>query len=156
MKNRKKPWLLFGYYEYSPFISSAQRLPNGNTMICEGSNGRFIEVTKEGEIVWEYVSPYPGNIPGTNYVYRAYRLPYEWAPQAARLPEVPVTLIDNGTLQIPNDKGVKPIVNRVVKPGEAQQAAGGSGPKAADPSKQQRAVGSDEDDDEKSNSMPAY
>ena len=25
---------------YSPFISSAQRLPNGNTLITEGSDGR--------------------------------------------------------------------------------------------------------------------
>ena len=30
---------------YSPFISSAQRLPNGNTLITEGSGGRIIEVT---------------------------------------------------------------------------------------------------------------
>ena len=30
---------------YSPFISSAQRLPNGNTLITEGSGGRLIEVT---------------------------------------------------------------------------------------------------------------
>jgi hypothetical protein len=27
-----------------PFISSAQRLPNGNTLITEGSGGRIIEV----------------------------------------------------------------------------------------------------------------
>lgn len=91
VKNRKKPWTLFGYWDYSPFISSAQRLPNGNTLICEGSNGRLIEVTADHEIVWEYVSPYPGNIPGTNYVYRAYRIPYEWAPEAARLPQSAVT-----------------------------------------------------------------
>ncbi|MBT8346296.1 MAG: aryl-sulfate sulfotransferase, partial [Desulfofustis sp.] len=41
---------------YSPFISSAQRLPNGNTLITEGSGGRIIEVTKDHEIVWEYIS----------------------------------------------------------------------------------------------------
>ncbi len=43
---------------YSPYVSSAQRLPNGNTLITEGSNGRLIEITAEHEIVWEYVSPY--------------------------------------------------------------------------------------------------
>ena len=61
---------------YSPFISSAQRLPNGNTLITEGSGGRIIEVTREHEIVWEYISPYWGTMMHMNMVYRAYRLPY--------------------------------------------------------------------------------
>jgi hypothetical protein len=39
---------------YSSAISGAQRLPNGNTLICEGQAGRFFEVTDAGEIVWEY------------------------------------------------------------------------------------------------------
>jgi hypothetical protein len=46
----------------SPFISGAQRLANGNTLICEGSTGRFLEVTPGGEIVWEYVNPYSGDV----------------------------------------------------------------------------------------------
>ena len=40
----------------SNFISGAQRLPNGNTLICSGADGRFIEVTTKNEIVWEYVN----------------------------------------------------------------------------------------------------
>ena len=36
---------------------SAQRLPDGNTLICDGDNGRAFEVTREGEIVWEWLSP---------------------------------------------------------------------------------------------------
>jgi arylsulfotransferase ASST len=43
---------------FSPYLSSAQRLPNGNTLICEGCQGRVFEVTHQGQIVWEYVSPY--------------------------------------------------------------------------------------------------
>jgi hypothetical protein len=66
---------------YSPFISSAQRLPNGNTLITEGSGGRFIEVTAGHEIVWEYISPYRGRMMNINMIYRAYRLPYDWVPQ---------------------------------------------------------------------------
>jgi hypothetical protein len=42
---------------YSFFISGARRLPNGNTFICSGQTGRLFEVTYEGDIVWEYVSP---------------------------------------------------------------------------------------------------
>jgi len=42
---------------YAPFISSAQRLPNGNTFITTGTTGRLFEITAEGDIVWEYVNP---------------------------------------------------------------------------------------------------
>jgi len=37
---------------------SNHRLPNGNTLITESNQGRAFEVTPEGEIIWEYVSPY--------------------------------------------------------------------------------------------------
>lgn len=43
---------------YSSLISNCQRLPNGNTLICEGMKGRVFEVTKDGEVVWEYVNPF--------------------------------------------------------------------------------------------------
>jgi len=39
---------------YSGQRGSAQRLPNGNTLICESSKGRAFEITPEGEIVWDY------------------------------------------------------------------------------------------------------
>ena len=42
---------------YAPFISGAQRLPNGDTLICSGTNGTIFEVTPTGEIVWKYVNP---------------------------------------------------------------------------------------------------
>lgn len=42
---------------YSAEISGAQRLPNGNTLICEGIKGNLFEVTSAGETVWRYVCP---------------------------------------------------------------------------------------------------
>jgi hypothetical protein len=72
------------YRFFSHYVSGAQRLANGNTMITEGADGRIFEVTPNGEIVWEYVSPYFTQNGGTNRVYRAYRVPYEWIPQLAR------------------------------------------------------------------------
>jgi hypothetical protein len=43
------------FYSYGK--GSAQRLPNGNTLICEGDRGRVFEVTAQGEIVWEGLNP---------------------------------------------------------------------------------------------------
>jgi len=45
---------------FSPFISGTQRLTNGNTLICEGANGRLVEVTAAGDVVWEYVNEHAG------------------------------------------------------------------------------------------------
>lgn len=47
---------------YSPFTSGAQRMKNGNTFILAGAGGRFLEVNKEGETIWEYWNPYRGNL----------------------------------------------------------------------------------------------
>ncbi len=70
---------------YSSNISGAQRLANGNTLITEGAGGRLFEVTSDGDIVWEYMSPFFGSGPlSSNAVYRAYRLPYDWIPQLER------------------------------------------------------------------------
>lgn len=42
---------------FSNILSSAQRLPNGNTLICEGINGRMFEITPSESVVWEYINP---------------------------------------------------------------------------------------------------
>jgi hypothetical protein len=42
---------------YSFAGGSAQRLPNGNTLICESDNGHIFEVTREGEVVWTWLNP---------------------------------------------------------------------------------------------------
>lgn len=39
-------------------MGSVQRLPNGNTLITESEGGRVIEVTAQGEIVWEFHTPH--------------------------------------------------------------------------------------------------
>jgi hypothetical protein len=63
------------YEFFSPRISNAQRLPNNNTLICEGDFGRLFEVTTDCEVVWEFVNPYFGEGPTgpNNRVFRAYR-----------------------------------------------------------------------------------
>lgn len=45
---------------YSPFVSGAQRLPNGNTLVCSGNQGRFFEIGDKNTIVWQYINPVSG------------------------------------------------------------------------------------------------
>ena len=86
---------------YSPFISSAQRLPNGNTLITEGSGGRILEVTVDHRLVWEYISPHRDTHSGMNMVYRAYRVPYDWVPQRDRPRETEIAAIDVSSFRVP-------------------------------------------------------
>ena len=67
---------------YAQNISGAHRLANGNTLICDGPEGAFFEVTSEGERVWLYVSPVTAEGPvnqgdiipdNANNVFRSYR-----------------------------------------------------------------------------------
>lgn len=55
----------------SDYISGAQRLPNGNTLICDGAHGIFFEVTPEKKTVWLYVNVFPS--PNQNGVATAQR-----------------------------------------------------------------------------------
>ncbi len=76
---------------FAPYISGTQRLPNGNTLICDGVHGTIFEVTPAGKTVWKYVNPTTSSGPlrqgepvpteqlrsgrevPANQVYRAYR-----------------------------------------------------------------------------------
>lgn len=51
------------YSFFSFNVSSAQRLPNGNTLICEGAQGRFFEIDSNFQIVWEYHNPFGALLP---------------------------------------------------------------------------------------------
>jgi len=46
------------YNFFSPHISGARRLANGNTLITEGAFGRIFQVTPAKEVVWEYINPH--------------------------------------------------------------------------------------------------
>ena len=100
-----------GFDLYSTNVSSAQRLPNGNTLITEGTRGRVIEVTKDQEIVWEYISPYlwDSSVPAIrNLVYRAYRVPYDWVTQLPKPKQSAVDPGPNYLRVIPAQDGSKP------------------------------------------------
>ena len=104
---QRKQFLLVSFSEkfqfFSHYVSNAQRLPNGNTMVTEGSDGRIFELTEDKQIVWEYMSPFHGTEePISRRIFRAYRLPYEWVPQLDRPQQVQVVPPDNGTFRVPS------------------------------------------------------
>jgi hypothetical protein len=98
----RAPWSFF-----SSFVSSAQRLPNGNTLIDEGMDGRFFQITPTGDIVWEYVPPYLGKrqVNGKAFqdslVIRAQAVPYDWAPAGTPHGQKPVAEIDITQFRVP-------------------------------------------------------
>lgn len=64
--NRQNQSIVWDYVDSPPhnslssYVSGAQRLPNGNTLITESAWGRLFEVTPEGDVVWDYVPPHFG------------------------------------------------------------------------------------------------
>lgn len=66
---------------FSRIVSSAQRLPNGNTLICEGASGEIFEIDSNDNRVWTYINPVSNDnlttpnqgeeVTGTNLLFRA-------------------------------------------------------------------------------------
>ncbi len=53
---------------YSEVFGGALRLKDGNTLICNGIPGKFLEVTPEKTTVWQWTNPYPN--PSQNSVFK--------------------------------------------------------------------------------------
>ncbi len=47
---------------FAGFISGAHRLPNANTFVTSGPEGRLFEVDREGKTVWDFWNPYGGDV----------------------------------------------------------------------------------------------
>lgn len=61
---------------FSRSVSGAERMANGNTLICVGESGELVEVNPGGEVVWRYVNPYSsgrGSNGGGNAVFKVRR-----------------------------------------------------------------------------------
>jgi len=78
-KTNETAWRYVGSPEsqfFSGHISGAERLAGGNVLIAEGTSGRLFEVTRRGEVVWEWISPFiatRGDGQKISWVFRAYR-----------------------------------------------------------------------------------
>jgi PGF-CTERM protein len=51
----ERTWTLEGDLRWP---RDADRLPNGNTLVTDSSNDRVVEVTPEGDVVWEFYAPW--------------------------------------------------------------------------------------------------
>ena len=81
---------------YSRIISGVQRLPNGNTLITEGTGGRLIEVTPAGEVAWEFVNPVNEN---NNWLFRTRKYAADHPGLAGR------ELVPGAVIASPDDSG---------------------------------------------------
>jgi hypothetical protein len=72
---------------FSAHISGAQRLAGDNVLVAEGAAGRVFEVTRRGEVVWEWITPFTAPNPqGQNnaWLFRALRYGPDYAGLAGR------------------------------------------------------------------------
>jgi hypothetical protein len=65
---------------YAEILSGAQRLPSGNTLICNGVTGNIFEVTPVGETVWQYGIGAP--------VFKVEYIPHEEPPENETIPDL--------------------------------------------------------------------
>ncbi len=72
---------------YAGTFSGAERLKDGNTLICDGTGGRFFEITPAGTTIWQYTNPYPN--PSMNSVFKiVYIPPSDPEPPVSHLPDL--------------------------------------------------------------------
>jgi len=89
---------------YSKNLSGSQRLPNGNTLLCEGWIGRFTEINPNKEKVWQYVSPSgfnglllnQGETSNSNQVFRVERISKNH-PALAGKELIPMGYLESGS-----------------------------------------------------------
>ncbi len=77
-KNSEVVWRYAGSPEsqfFAGHISGAERLAGDHVLITEGTSGRLFEVTRKGEVVWEWISPFVTMMreQPLSWVFRAYR-----------------------------------------------------------------------------------
>lgn len=119
---------------FSSEISGAQRLPNGNTLICAGVVGHLFEVTPVGETVWQYVNPMvrggvlaQGEMPGKdmrghlwNAVFKVHRYAPEFLGLAGR------DLTPKGVIELPAAQKGKTGLDQWVEPPRNDRPGRGS------------------------------
>ena len=120
---------------FSSEISGAQRLPNGNTLICAGIVGNLFEITPTGEMVWQYVNPMvrggilaQGENPGKdmrghlwNAVFKVHRYAPDYSGLAGR------DLTPKGVIELPAAMKGKTGLENMTESQRPDRGPGGGG-----------------------------
>ena len=120
---------------FSSEISGAQRLPNGNTLICAGVIGHLFEITPAGEMVWQYVNPMvrggilaQGELPGKdmrghlwNAVFKVHRYAPDYPGLAGR------DLTPKGVIELPASQKGKTGLDQINEQPRDNRGPGGQG-----------------------------
>jgi hypothetical protein len=120
---------------FSSEISGAQRLPNGNTLICAGVVGHLFEITPAGERVWQYVNPMvrggilaQGELPGKdlrghlwNAVFKVHRYAPDYPGLSGR------DLTPKGVIELPVSEKGKTGLHLMTEAQRTDRGPGGGG-----------------------------
>ena len=130
--SRQITWMYYSMANqgmFSHLDSGVQRLPNGNTLICDSSEGHLFEVTSTGDVVWEYINPVSADgilsykrdsWPMQNAVFRAWRYPTNHPALAGRVLAAQATLSG----QAPAYLSAPTIAGTTLNPAAPTSAAG--------------------------------
>jgi len=78
---------------YTEIMGGTQRLPNGNTLICESNSGYLFEVEPDGDIVWDHLNLEPDEELNKIFKVRRYYPPrLDTVPTQRITEDVPYTL----------------------------------------------------------------
>ena len=92
-----------GRGHFADIMGNAERLPNGNTLFCEGANGRFFQTNPSGQIAWEYINPYVPSPALHGSVFRIHQYAQDYCPQFKMLPPARGAAV-LPSLKAPNDQ----------------------------------------------------
>jgi hypothetical protein len=76
---------------YTASRGGNQRLPNGNTLITNSNSGQVFEVTRDGEIVWDYLTPHTDGKGHRSTIFRMKRFEPEFIDRIRRAHRDPNT-----------------------------------------------------------------
>ena len=77
------------YDFYSASRSGSQRLTDGQTLICNAEEGYFFEVKSDGEIIWDFLNPYPNLANNIVFKIHKYSTSYPGIQELLQPPDIP-------------------------------------------------------------------
>ncbi len=87
-------------------MSSVQRLEKDRLIICDGDGGRLMEISAEGELLWEFVCPIYGNVvgiqgtrPSQNQLFHAAFYPISYLDEANIEINIGDPIVEAGTFE---------------------------------------------------------